>query len=992
MRTGDRDIMPLQWGRVIEGDESGVDELGGGVTVYGGEPARKPPGAALERGQEIGRYVILERLGAGGMGVVYSAYDPQLDRKVALKLLLPWRRRGREDHEEHGTRLLREAQAMARLAHPNVITVHDVGTAGDRVFIAMEFVDGNTLTQWSKAKHGWEEVLDTFLRAGRGLAAAHKAGLIHRDFKPDNVLVGDDGRVRVLDFGLARPTTADEGLDSQNDGPRPSDEEGLSAAHSVLSTELTRTGARVGTPAYMSPEQHLGEPLDAASDQFSYCVALYEGLYGKRPFQATNAQALAFLVSQGKFNEPPSDADAPAWLWRVIRKGLSVDSHERWSSMERLLTELSRDPRKERRRVGVWVSAAAVLLIGSGAAVFGRGDPGEICAGSEARLQGVWDDGMKAAVGESFAATGLSYADDSRRGVEGQLDGYAAAWVSMHKDACEATHLRGEQSQEMLDLRMECLTERLEELGALTKVLAEADDKVVAEAVKAGSALSPIDACANREALRSRMKPPDDLQTAKAVAGIRSRLMTVKALELAGRYPDALPLATSIHAEASETGYGPVMVETSYRLGRLHNLSGSFEDAGEALEACYFGAAEIGYDPIAQACAREQVDVVGYRGANLEMGKMWFRLGEVALDRGEVGPGERAWLHDNLGMAHFRAAEFDTAYAQFERGLELREGIHGPQHADVASSLNHVGAVRVKQERFAEARELFERALAIREALQGEDHPSVASILNNLGIVSRNMERYDDAIGYYERTLELRKRSVGERHPGVAESLVNLGVTYNSRGDVEAAGKAHAQAVEILEEVYGPDHPDVGSALTNLGAVQYRQEKVAEARVTWERALRAIEGHYDQHPDAAGLHISLGKADMEEGKFDAALQRYERARATFVAVYGKDHPKVSLTDQQIGDAQFARGRTEEAVTAYESSLSILEKGAPLPSALAEVRFSLAEALWARNKGRGEDRKRARALSSKAAEALSELPVEEHGTLAATVRAWVETHP
>src|SRR5262245_37690244 len=210
------------------------------------------------------------------MGVVYAAYDPELDRRVALKLLHAG------GSVEARKRLLREAQAMARLAHPNVIAVHDVGTWGDEVFVAMEFVEGPTLAERVRDEEpGWREVLDLYLQAGEGLAAAHVAGIVHRDFKPQNALVGRDGRVRVLDFGLARgtgalpPREAEEGPDS-------------GAAPGLLVTPLTRSGSRMGTPAYMSPEQFEGLPADELSDQFSFCVALYEALYGERPFGGGN--------------------------------------------------------------------------------------------------------------------------------------------------------------------------------------------------------------------------------------------------------------------------------------------------------------------------------------------------------------------------------------------------------------------------------------------------------------------------------------------------------------------------------------------------------------------------------------------------------------------------------------------------------------------------------------------------------------------------------
>ena len=306
----------------------------------------------IGHGQLVGRYVVLNPLGAGGMGVVYAAYDPQLDRKVALKLLhseAVSRGSGTQSRNDGHTRLLREAQAMARLRHPNVVAVHDVGSYGDRVFIAMEFVEGSTLKSWLRSRpRTRKEVLAVFIQAGRGLQAAHDAGLVHRDFKPENVLVSLSGQAQVLDFGLAKAT--------EDDGERPDKPARgaleLAASVNSLSRELTQQGAIMGTPAYMSPEQHLGLPTDARTDQFSFCVGLYEALYGTPPFPADTMASLAMAVVGGKVAEAPRESQArvPPWLRKVLLKGLSADPAHRHASISELIDALVRDPSSQRRR------------------------------------------------------------------------------------------------------------------------------------------------------------------------------------------------------------------------------------------------------------------------------------------------------------------------------------------------------------------------------------------------------------------------------------------------------------------------------------------------------------------------------------------------------------------------------------------------------------------------------------------------------------------
>ena len=311
-------------------------------------------------GDRIGRYVVLGRLGQGGMGVVLSAYDPQLDRKVAIKLL---RTGVQVTTTEARARMVREAKAIAQLSHPNVVAVYDVGTAkpGD-VYIAMEFVEGDTATVWQrKWDRTWRDVLDVFLQAGRGLAAAHGAGLLHRDFKPDNVLVGADGRVRVGDFGLARSVVG-----GPDDGSTPPPV--ISAA---LAGSLTATGTIVGTPRYMAPETLRGKDSDARSDQFSFCVALYEALYGRHPFDGETALA---LIEGGKAAAPPPvDTKVPAAIGRAVLRGLEDVPTRRFPSMATLIAALTPPPVRAPRRIVAAVAVALLAAGAAGAAVISRG-------------------------------------------------------------------------------------------------------------------------------------------------------------------------------------------------------------------------------------------------------------------------------------------------------------------------------------------------------------------------------------------------------------------------------------------------------------------------------------------------------------------------------------------------------------------------------------------------------------------------------------------
>jgi serine/threonine protein kinase len=444
---------------------------------YGASDVQLPAGA------RVGRYLVLEPLGTGGMGIVYAARDPELNRRVALKLL----RNDAVTPVARGAlaeRLLREAQAMARLAHPNVVAVHDVGSHGDQIFIAMEMVDGQTLAAWlSSARRSWREVVAVFLPAGHGLVAAHAAGLVHRDFKPENVLVGDDGRVRVTDFGLARsalvpPTAPTAASPSQPD---------------ASAQALTVTGALVGTPFFMAPEQFLGRPIDARSDQFSFCVALWFALTGQHPFAGDNAASLAKAVTEGQLRPPPRRDRLPRWLRRVLLRGLSVDANRRYPSMAALLQALEHDPRRAVMRATA--AAMVVLTLVGGSVIYRRHSARLMCQGGERKLTNVWDRRRAAAVERAFAKSGAPGAAAAFAQVARALDDYTARWVAVHTDACEATRVRGEQSEELYELRAACLDVHLRNIRALSDRLANADAALVARAPGVVAALGDLGDC-----------------------------------------------------------------------------------------------------------------------------------------------------------------------------------------------------------------------------------------------------------------------------------------------------------------------------------------------------------------------------------------------------------------------------------------------------------------------------------------------------------------
>ncbi|HSP77080.1 MAG TPA: serine/threonine-protein kinase, partial [Myxococcaceae bacterium] len=546
---------------------AGAAEPGEADTWLSSSGSRPIDASTLAPGCTVaGRYTVLEWLGQGGMGVVLAAYDARLDRRVALKLL-----RYREDEESTGgsasnsleARLVREAQAMARLSHPHVVAVYDAGTLEDgSLFIAMEYVEGQTLRQWcAQRARPWREVLGAYLSAGRGLAAAHAAGLIHRDFKPDNVLVGQDGRVRVTDFGLARV-----GSDTPEQSPVPEEQSPHPLPSGPWSSGSARTvaGSLLGTPGYMALEQLQRRPADARSDLFAFCASLYEALYGHLPFSGDSLGELARAQQEERVVPPPPASEVPAWVARVVLQGLRADPSQRPASMETLLAALEDDPeakRKARLRTAALVGGVTVL---AGLAAWGlvrQQGPG--CGDMESRLAGVWDAPVKERVRKALEDTGLPYARDTAERVSAVLDGYASAWVRQRTEVCEVGRGGAARPGSLALLQEYCLERRRSQLRALTELLARGPDReLVDRAVQAAQSLPPLAYCADARALTAAVPPPEEPAVRARVESLQERVDRLQALHDAGKFREGLSLGDSLRGEVEQSGYAPLQART----------------------------------------------------------------------------------------------------------------------------------------------------------------------------------------------------------------------------------------------------------------------------------------------------------------------------------------------------------------------------------------------------------------------------------------------
>jgi eukaryotic-like serine/threonine-protein kinase len=937
------------------------------------DEARVP---TIERGAIIGRYHVLERVGAGGMGVVYAAYDPDLDRKVAIKLL-------HHDAAEPGslsdgrTMLLREAQAMAKLSHPNVVAVHDVGVHAGAVFMAMEFVAGSTVQQWvAERPRAWPEVLAVFVAAGRGLAAAHEAGLVHRDFKPANVMCSEDGGVKVTDFGLARGREeAGRDRDSPTDRS-PAVAAAIAAATGSRSGTPTMTGAVMGTPAYMAPEQHLGLPIDARSDQFSFCVALYEALYGRRPFAADSPSGLAIAVVEGRIADPPAGTRVPGWLREVLVRGLEPDPDRRFASMQALQLELGRDRLAARRR---WLlGAAAIGVLGTGvtvASLVARDSP---CSDMRPHLAEIWDAQRRVTVREALFATGVGFAQSTWDRVERGLDGYTDAWVSAREDACAAT-LRGEQSEALMDLRMSCLDGRLRSVRALVGVLARADQTVVGNAVTMVAGLAALPPCADAVALRSAVPPPDDPAVVAELERLDERLAEAEQLGRAGKYAEGLALANELVAAAEPLAYAPMTARTLRRRGALEHVNGADADAEHTLQAAFFLAVRHDLDELAAHSAAELVTVVGEVQQRTAEARRWAEHAAALADADELLQG--AVAHNLAGVA-LREGAYDEARELAARALELRERLLGEDHEAVLASLNMLGLIAIETGHFEEAREDFGRELAIAERTLGLDHPELAKPLNNLANVAWREGDYPAARASFERALALQRQAFGDTHRNVAQLENNLAAVAMSTGDHEEAGRRFTHALAIWREVLGPEHPLVADALNNLAVVAAARGELEQAREYDERALAIREKVMAaDHPALAQNYGNLGSDLFRLGRVAEARALHERALAIYEKKLDPGHDDIAMTLTALGTDLLALGERARALPLLERALGLRAEARIDPVELASTRWALARALPA------AEHRRARMLAEQALASYAVAPISPDNPRA-EIEAWL----
>jgi eukaryotic-like serine/threonine-protein kinase len=730
-------------------------------------PVERGAAEAIDKGVSVGRYVVMEPVGRGGMGIVYSAYDPKLKREVAVKLLRPDR-----PGEKHGLALLEEAQALARPNHPNIVTVYDVGVFNGQVFIAMDFVPGGTLTTWlNKRQRSWREVLDLFLAAGEGLAAVHRVGLVHRDFKRDNVLVDHADNPHVTDFGLAAEV-----------GP----------------SGVELGGRRVGTPGYRAPEQERRERADALSDQFSFCAALYEALYGELPYGARPDP----LAPLGPVKAPVPEKKVPGWLRRVLLKGLSPEREGRFESMEALLEALRDDPAKKLRSrllaLGLLASVGAIAA--TGIWISTRPTQAE-------RTRHECIEKSRAGMAQAWSPARRSEIETALRGVAGPWEQVAermgatvASWSKVSEETCALP-----ATDPTRDRVLECLEMRRTVLLSMSDLFARAD-RVVADNAISTILLEvrPPESC-RLPLERPRDRVPD---TAQAET-LRGTLARARVFRSAGKFEEAMNEASTVVSLAEKSG--DVRVEAQARLLVGSVLADLQQYSADAMLREAANAAEVAADD--ELRLRANIALIG-----VFTDREAFEEAHVAVDAAEallarMGSPKllEAALASQRGNLAARKGERQGALDDYRRALELRTALLSPDDPQVLNALTAVG-VNTPGDAGAE---MLEKVIAAKQRIFGPLHPETALAIHNLGRLRLGDEDCERALEAFEREWAVRQKAPEVDLVRAGRSRVKAARSLSCLGRSGAAYPVQLEGFQLLKKGNAP-RPDLKRALEDL--------------------------------------------------------------------------------------------------------------------------------------------------------------------------------
>ena len=800
------------------------------------------------------------------MGVVWRAYDRVLDRNVAFKVL----------HDElfgtaHQERLATEARLMAKLTHPNVVAVYDVGERDGRTFVTMELVRGESIASWLRTPRTWREVVVAFRAAADGVAAAHAEGIVHRDLKPSNILIGEDGRVRVADFGVAGPEMT----------PKPG----------VLVTQTTSGG----TPAYMAPERLDGAPGDVRSDQFSFGVALYEALNGRLPFDGTDEVELRAAMNR----PPPRTSAVPARVTEVIERAIAAAPQARFASMEELGKALDRAMRGPR-----WLVPAiggAVLAIAGGVAIAMRGGSVEPCSALDGHVTAFWSPAVRAQIGMVFLATGGAFAPASWERAAIALDRHAARWIDERTKACRATRVHGEQPAEVLAARNACLDAQLGAMRRTIAILHAPDVKLIGNATQMIEGLAAPSTCAT-----ARAADP-------ATTATRAEIALADAQIAAGRHRDAKASADRALVEARAKHDDGLEASALLVAGRVAASDARLADAEQSYLAAIAAATRVN-DTRLLAWIWIRLSLVQQRRQAWEDATNAVAEGIEGADA-SGDQDARAEGHNALGTLHARRGRYGEAVKEFERALEIRVAAFGEDSVRSAPYLNNLASAYRQLAQFDKAIAINERAVVVVSPL-GSLHPDVIRTRRDLGVL-------------YSATFDARAEKIftdalaDATAPGSQAPGPLVGLLHSDLGTFYARTARRSLAREHFEKALALLHVDerfeARSALAEMLVDDGDERGVAMFR---ELLGEAEQRYGATHTRTAQAHLQLGGALRDLEQWKEADEELARAEAGFRAAVGDDNPK--LTAVLVSRSIMSRLRGEMA-RAVELGRVIVER-------------------------------------------------------------------
>lgn len=899
-------------------------------------------------GPRIGRYEVLRRVGVGGMGEVFEAFDPQLQRTIALKVLHA------DLSAQCRIRLQREATALARLSHPNIAHVYEVGTSGDIFYLAMEFVPGVTLSTWQReGGRSWRSILEMYVAAGAALQTAHDAGIVHRDFKPTNVMVRPDGRVCVLDFGLARAIHTDE-----TDEPFAADSNEHAAT--LLSDRLTITGSTMGTPAYMSPEQMMAQPVDAASDQFSFCVALWEALYGDRPYRGETVTELLRSLVLEELQSPPRSPWRPPWLRHALARGLALQPEKRYPSMSALVAALSSHGQGRTR----WVAGGLLAVFAVGGSMLAMNPTASPCPPAQETVEELLGPRARATRQAAFKSTELPYYANALADAESRLTQAATRWSEAYATACEAATPSSATPEDRA--RIACLEHRLIDLQATAETLAHA---VPSTLQRLPWVLTNLDQAAHCD---------DPWATPLHRDRQATRLLSDAAARLAsGSFAEAERAARAARRRADELEDASLRAESLRWLGRIAAEREAWAEAVPLLQDALETALAAGDRATAFDASLDLADIHRKR-SELERASETLRRAQIDLLAVDSGEGPRAArLALALGQLEAQRGVFDAAFDALERAEKLTATLFGERSIENAVVLKAIGDAQLDADHPRLAMQYYERAQELAVALLGDDYPLVAGLSYEIGTIHLQDGNFALAHAHLERAENVYARSA-------PDFIGARAIVLTARASTYLAQERYAEAILTAEHVddlllrHGePRHRTrIPALLVRLSAL-IAQHRVEDALLGYVALVGLVEAERDWprlcaiHANVADLMLEVGRPREAKEHLEKALLRLEPQFPAHALPLAHLHHSLAVVHLRLGDLEAA----EAALLRAEACLADAAHDDPealVPRALvAELRLR-----WALARRHAPEHVHAAAVAAQRSFEAAALPVSE----------------